>query len=122
MLLEAYPEGALHQTKDGELPLQYTDHNGMLYLHRACHDGSPIELLKLFVNAYPQECTIKDDDGKLPSDYLKEHGVAAACTDKDGMLPLHHACRDGASHDLLQLIVNAHPESCTKKDTQGMLP
>jgi ankyrin repeat protein len=109
------------EDKEGLQALQYADDNGMLYLHRACRDGASYERLQLLVKAYPQGCMVSDKQGKIPKDSLRENG-AAARTDKDGMLLLHHACRDGVSVTLMLLFANAYPEGCSTKDNRGKLP
>lgn len=43
-------------------------------------------------------------------------------TDTHGWLPLHHACANGASKDVLKLLTDAYPAGKTKQDSQNRTP
>ena len=78
--------------------------------------------MKFIFNDYPEGCLKKvNQDELLPWQILKENGGAVR-KDNDGMILLHHACRDGAPYELLKLIVNAYSKACSKKVNQGKLP
>mmetsp|Transcript_7558 Transcript_7558/g.10973 ORF Transcript_7558/g.10973 Transcript_7558/m.10973 type:complete len:398 (+) Transcript_7558:103-1296(+) len=122
MLLEAYPRGAKMRDNYGNLPLSIRDDNDMLCLHHACHTGAPTKLLQLLVESYPEGCTHADHEGKRPWQILRENGAAARADRDNGMFPLHHACRDGASLEFLKLLLDAYPECVSKRDMKENTP
>ena len=42
--------------------------------------------------------------------------------DNHGWLPLHHACANGASHEVIKLLVDAYPAGKVTQDTQNRTP
>jgi ankyrin repeat protein len=61
-----------------------------------------------------------------PADIVQALYEAAAETvtwaDSHGWLPLHHACANGASGEVLQILTDAYPEGKTKQDSQNRTP
>jgi ankyrin repeat protein len=102
------------------------DSGGRLPLHHACMWGASLDVLDILVRTCPESVQKKDSTGRTPSQLLKLFN-AADYRNENGMLFLHSACHfEGAAATLnlvlLQLLVDAHPESITVRDNCGRTP
>jgi len=75
--------------------LRITNDMGKLPLHVACHGGS-LDLIRVLMNANPGSIQARD---------------------RIGDLPLHFSCHSGASLEVLNLLIEAYPESIHEKNT-----
>lgn len=61
-----------------------------------------------------------------PTDIVNEIVAAApevvGWVDNHGWLPLHHACANGASTEVLQILTDAYPDSKLRQDSQNRTP
>ena len=73
----------------------------LLPIHATCIFRSPLALMEMLIQAYPDGPQMKDDQG---------------------MLPVHLACRNGASKGVVLTLLNAFPESIAVKDRKGRVP
>jgi len=130
-LIKLYPEGVYHTTDNGSLPLhnlcqcpfiplnvvkflidQYPDSvktrnmNVCLPLHCAVYSGS-LEIIQLLIEYYPDSVKSKDGHGKLV---------------------LHAACNDGASRNVVELLMDcyngeeSHHSGLSVVDNNGYIP
>ena len=71
-------------------------------LHNVCKlHNPPADIIEAFIEAVPE---------------------AAGWVDTHGWLPLHHACANGASGEVLRTLTEAYPEGKTKQDSQNRTP
>jgi len=136
LLVDASPDGCLKKDHRGKQPWQLLKENGWVAqrttfpLHRACRDGASLHLLKLLLDACPENTDKRDDNGKTPADLLKESGRAEQPDRNHHMLLLHCACsadfcNEGPTKHLekfLHLIIDAYPDGRTARDKKGMTP
>jgi ankyrin repeat protein len=110
--------------------VQERDVGGRLPLHHACMWGASLDILDLLVTTFPQSIHVKDNTGRTPSQLLQLFKVVEHMDDDD-MLLLHHACCCSSFSSigeptlnvaLLQLLVDAFPDSITLKDNCGRTP
>jgi len=94
ILIDAYPEGKIHQDTQSRTPLHF-------YVTR----GSVDNVASMTVNAQ-----LLSDTG------------AAALADRAGMLPMHYACAYGSHPAVLEVLGNVYPESLTAKEDNGRTP
>jgi len=121
-LVNAHPESVKDTDNDGSLPL-----------HVACiHKTSP-DVLNFLIESYPEGMNQEDEDGDTPLDCLNKNGETpldcylneeefAEKDDHDGMLPLHHACKNGYSDHLIRFLIQAYPKGIKTKDVFDMIP
>jgi ankyrin repeat protein len=101
--------------------------SGCLSLHLCCGYGASSEVIKLILEAYPEE--VQDKDGELvlhllcrsnsPSPdvirmVIEGDPKATEVQDNYGMLPLHLTCYHMAPIDIERLLVGAFPEGISK--------
>jgi len=78
------------------------DNSGALPLHIACRVGAPIQIIRLFVQAY---------------------AAALQTADNNGALPLHAACQaDSPSLDAIRFVVEQDPNAVQAANNDGALP
>jgi hypothetical protein len=71
-------------------------------LHNVCKlHNPPVDIIEAFIEAVP---------------------VAASWVDTHGWLPLHHACANGASGEVLKILTEAYPDGKIKQDSQNRTP
>ena len=71
-------------------------------LHNVCKlPDPPVDIVQALLEAAPETVTL---------------------TDSHGWLPLHHACANGASKEVLKLLTDAYPLGKTKQDSQNRTP
>eukprot|EP00548_Thalassiothrix_antarctica_P006573 CAMPEP_0194130012 /NCGR_PEP_ID=MMETSP0152-20130528/1185_1 /TAXON_ID=1049557 /ORGANISM="Thalassiothrix antarctica, Strain L6-D1" /LENGTH=628 /DNA_ID=CAMNT_0038824419 /DNA_START=65 /DNA_END=1951 /DNA_ORIENTATION=- len=73
----------------------------LLPLHATCIFRSPLALIEALIAAYSDGPQMKDDQG---------------------MLPIHLACRNGASKGVVLTLLNAFPQSISVTDRKGRTP
>jgi ankyrin repeat protein len=115
--------------------------DGSTLLHLFCRrfaNATPVKLAMLFATHPAQRAAI-DGRGRTPlhclvsfaADLTPEvltpligDGVAATVVDADGRTPLHAACADRPTvrHDVLALLVAAHPAAREQRDATGASP
>lgn len=112
VLLEAYPEAA-----------KISFHHGELLLNQACLDGAPLDVLDALLVAYPESIHATDIYGEHPSNCLKFHrDINYGGYGGGYMFLLHKAAINGCSVSLVNLLIQAFPESGTMQDDYGMVP
>mmetsp|Transcript_3596 Transcript_3596/g.8210 ORF Transcript_3596/g.8210 Transcript_3596/m.8210 type:complete len:844 (+) Transcript_3596:184-2715(+) len=67
-------------------------------------------------------CKLNDPPAELVGDLIDAAPEVASFADTHGWLPLHHACANGASTDVLEILINAYPESKLIQDNQNRTP
>jgi ankyrin repeat protein len=73
----------------------------LLPIHATCVFRSPLSLMDVLLQAYPE---------------------GAQQTDDQGMLPVHLACRNGASKGVVLTLLHAFPAALKSQDRKGRLP
>lgn len=109
ILVDTYPES-----------VRVKDNNGFLPLHFACIYGSSLEVLDVLLSTHPDGAYTEDKHERIPSYYLKQMAIYNNC--REDMLLLHKAVTGGFSINVIRLLLEAFPESCTVKDENGMIP
>lgn len=67
-------------------------------------------------------CKLNDPPSELVNDLVEAAPEVASFADTHGWLPLHHACANGASTAVLEIIIHAYPESKLIQDNQNRTP
>jgi hypothetical protein len=67
-------------------------------------------------------CKLNDPPSELVNDITEAAPEVASFADTHGWLPLHHACANGASIAVLEILINAYPESKLIQDNQNRTP
>lgn len=67
-------------------------------------------------------CKLNNPPTDIISDIVEAAPEVVSWVDSHGWLPLHHACANGASPDVLQILTNAYPESKLAQDNQNRTP
>lgn len=67
-------------------------------------------------------CKLSNPPADIIVSLLEASVEMASVTDSHGWLPLHHACANGASGDVLRLLTEAYPEGKTLQDSQKRTP
>jgi len=137
LLLKTYPDGAKIKSKKkkGSLPL----HLALLSSnHGNTNDNSFLEhVARPLLNAYPQGAAVQDEHGdialfiaiqkQLPAHWITD--IVAAYPQgvktkrhKNGELPIHVACAEGATVDTIKVLLEAYPESIRLRDHAHNLP
>lgn len=125
ILVLCYPEGLLHRDEGGRTPFHY-----LFWYHASTRSA---KLVTLFCQELPTNAfvglTQMPQDPKSNAPELPEiptpskHGTPAnACIVHDakhGALPLHYALMEGASKDVIKVLLNAYPDSKSLVDSQG---
>ncbi len=116
-------------------PAFVEDINGNLPLHTACDniEEMDIEIMRILVEANPKAAMSQNNEGKTPihlaflkcvenpltldivNVLLPKELASGICNiqDVDGFLPLHCACRNFASFDVLQFLLMYNPEAAS---------
>ena len=97
------------------------DNDGWLPLHKVCTNGGHLNVFNLLIKSYPEGLDHEDDEDETPLDFL-EHSKYATKMDDNGMLPLHHACKNGYSLHLINFLIEAYRKSFNMKDNDGNTP
>jgi ankyrin repeat protein len=67
-------------------------------------------------------CKLNNPPTDIISDIVGAAPEVVSWVDSHGWLPLHHACANGASPDVLQILTTAFPESKITQDNQNRTP
>jgi hypothetical protein len=67
-------------------------------------------------------CKLNNPPTEIISDIVEAAPEVVSWVDSHGWLPLHHACANGASTAVLQILTAAYPESKTTQDNQNRTP
>ena len=110
ILLEACPESVKVVSNNGS----------WLPIHGACQNRASIEVLDLLLQSYPESLNIRNSYNEKPSQLLKRSWEQFPSNDH--MFLLHNACAGKFSELLIQLLLEAFPQSCTLKDDKRMIP
>jgi ankyrin repeat protein len=125
-LLDAFPDAAKKQDKNGSLPV-----------HIACRANASILVIRSLLDAFPDGAQFQDADCRLPlhwachvgaseptiSALLEPFPEGAQLTEaKYGYLPLHVACKRGAAEDVIASLLAAFPEAARTRDDTANLP
>ena len=126
-LLQLFPANFfVVQTMTGQLPL-----------HIACRVGAPVEILRLFVQAYAAALQTTDNSGGLPLHaacqadapslesirYVVEKDPnAVQAANNDGALPLHLLCGSRPSVQTVQYLLGSFEGALAMRTHQGDLP
>ena len=128
MLLQAYPEGASVMDEDGALPFHHA-------MSARRIDPKSVELVLM---ANPDAVKIPDKNNMLPLHYATKKGrnsdfefiqrivemfpSGASVQDSNGMLPIHWLAQRGYTIPLMELLLDAYPESGSVKDQWDRTP
>jgi hypothetical protein len=95
-----------------------------LWSHPDPQDRSAAAYVRGQADASPLHMMCKLDNP--PHDIIAELVAAApetvSWTDSHGWLPLHHACANGASTEVLKILAEAYPDGKTTQDNQDRTP
>ncbi|KAL3909132.1 MAG: hypothetical protein SGILL_008210 [Bacillariaceae sp.] len=75
-------------------------------------DSTPLHLI----------CKINNPPTDIVNEIVEAAPEVVGWVDNHGWLPLHHACANGVSTDVLQILTQAFPESKTVQDTNSRTP
>jgi len=67
-------------------------------------------------------CKLANPPADIVQALLDAAPETSSWTDSHGWLPLHHACVNGSSGEVLQILTMAYPEGKTKQDSQNRTP
>ena len=113
------------------------DYTGALPLHIACRVGAPVEILRLFVQAYAAALRTADNNGDLPLHaacqadappldafhYVVEQDLnAVQAANNDGALPLHLLCGSRPSVQTVQYLLGLFEGALEVMTNEGDLP
>jgi hypothetical protein len=98
-----------------------TNRYGALPLHAACRSGTDatFEVVKFLLEQHPDGIDVRDSSGNLPLHCAATNGdvdtvdlllglfpEAVRETNNEGLLPIHHACWENASHQSIQTLID----------------
>lgn len=123
VLVDAYPEGKVKQDKRYRTPLHFA------FFRKDAHEDKmnlKADARKSAMNQTSHDANHEDDDGlgnSMPEivALLADSG-AAELQDEGGMLPIHYASAYGTTHEVLEVLLDAYPESITKRENKGRNP
>lgn len=119
-MVNGYPE-SVTMAAYGESSTPKNTKNGFLPLHLACYNEASLEILNFLIECHPKGIEEKDKKEKTPLLILKETKYAMQ-KDANGKLPLHLACKNVYSANLIHLLIQAYPKSINVKDKRGRKP
>ena len=146
-ILEAFPDAIKKRDCGGRLPLHLscyehketknsfelarvypeaikkTDNARQLPLHCACvfaNSFESIDLIEMFLKAYPKGKNIRNSLRLLPTDQLRTNHNYLSNIDNNNLL--HEAVRRGRSKILIDFILLAFPKQYMKRDGKGRIP
>ena len=79
---------------------------------RGQHDATPLHLM----------CKLPNPPPDVIAALVESAPEIASWTDSHGWLPLHHACTNGASPEVLQILIQAYPAGKLQQDNQMRTP
>lgn len=95
-----------------------------LYRHETQHERSAAAYVRGQGDTSPLHllCKINNPPTDIVNEIVEAAPETVAWVDNHGWLPLHHACANGASTEVLQILTNAFEESKTAQDTNSRTP
>eukprot|EP00986_Skeletonema_menzelii_P021064 scaffold33080_cov148-Skeletonema_menzelii.AAC.1 len=118
VLVEAYPEGKIKQDKRYRTPLHFA-----FFRKDAQEDKMNLKMdaRKSMMNPLNDD---EDDVGNSMPEIvaLLADSGAAELQDEGGMLPMHYASAYGTTREVLEVLLEAYPESITKRENKGRTP
>mmetsp|Transcript_15285 Transcript_15285/g.34435 ORF Transcript_15285/g.34435 Transcript_15285/m.34435 type:complete len:761 (-) Transcript_15285:22-2304(-) len=124
--------------------IERKDRSSNLPLHAACSSLRPdFTLIKRIFNLYPEAVAARNDEGRLPlHEFLSrdlfandadtfleivkflvtQFPASLKLADHDGMLPLHHACKNNCPSCIVKFLVGAYEEGIKVDSPKYGLP
>jgi hypothetical protein len=95
-----------------------------LWAHESQEDRAAAAYIRGQADVTPLHlmCKLNNPPTDVINDIVEAAPEVVSWVDSHGWLPLHHACANGASPDVLQILTNAYPESKTTQDNQNRTP
>jgi ankyrin repeat protein len=95
-----------------------------LWTHPNSEDRCAAAYIRGQANATPLHlmCKLNNPPADLIQDIVDAATDVAGWTDSHGWLPLHHACANGASSDVLRILIEAYPDSKITQDSLNRTP
>ena len=95
-----------------------------LWAHESQEDRAAAAYIRGQADVTPLHlmCKLNNPPTDIISDIVEAAPEVVSWVDSHGWLPLHHACANGASPEVLQILTNAYPESKTTQDNQNRTP
>ena len=95
-----------------------------LWTHQDAEDRRQAAYIRGQANATPLHlmCKLNNPPADLIQDIVDAAPDVAGWTDSHGWLPLHHACANGASPDVLRLLIEAYPNGKITQDSLNRTP
>ena len=115
-LVDQCPDSLMVKEKEGRLPL-----------YIAWKNNASLEIIYYLVQQYPNSVMVNENDGSLPPLELiqcmvEQNPEFLKAKDKEGRLPLHHACWNEESLEVVHYLVEQYPESINIKSDNGHTP
>lgn len=95
-----------------------------LWTHQDAEERCAAAYIRGQANATPLHlmCKLNNPPSDLIQDIVDAAPDVAGWTDSHGWLPLHHACANGASPDVLRLLIDAYPDGKITQDSLNRTP
>lgn len=95
-----------------------------LWTHPNSEDRCAAAYIRGQANATPLHlmCKLNNPPADLIQDIVDAAPDVAGWTDSHGWLPLHHACANGASPDVLRCLLEAYPDGKITQDSLNRTP
>lgn len=121
------------------------DASGDLPLHAALQTGAPVGIVQTILEGHPGALLHGNDQSRVPlhsafgsmqsaqlqhpdvvnlmlSKCVLDGRLALKMEDSQGLFPIHLACQNNASHEVLQVFVRAYPKTTLLQSSNGALP
>lgn len=95
-----------------------------LWTHQSPEERNDAAYIRGQANATPLHlmCKLNNPPADLIQDVVDAAPDVAGWTDSHGWLPLHHACANGASPDVLRALIEAYPNGKITQDSLNRTP
>jgi len=95
-----------------------------LWTHQDAEDRCAAAYIRGQANATPLHlmCKLNNPPSDLIQDIVDAAPDVASWTDSHGWLPLHHACANGASPEVLRTLIHAYPDGKITQDSLNRTP
>lgn len=95
-----------------------------LWTHLNTEDRRAAAYIRGQANATPLHlmCKLKNPPAELMKDIIDAAPEVATWTDTHGWLPLHHACANGASPEVIRVLLDAYPDGKIAQDSLNRTP
>jgi serine/threonine protein kinase/ankyrin repeat protein len=104
ILINCYTPSLIHRDQGGRTPLHY-----LLWYHA---ETRPVRLVEVFLQALPNSVGLHVPQGVAPT-------AAIIADTLHGCLPLTYAVMEGASKEVIKVLLQAYPSSKTMPDQEG---